>query len=146
MDGQLTPPSHLRGDTEQYLSTPGAMPADAPLEMPAQERYSVGVAEPRDRQRALTWFARFISISATLGISCYGIAEMIAIVGFSSMTSLQAAMIVFFSITLLWIAFSAGSALCGLLTPRMRFAAAPMEGSRTALVMPVYNEDPIRTT
>ena len=28
----------------------------------------------------------------------------------------------------------------------MRFATAPIDGSRTALVMPVYNEDPVRTT
>lgn len=147
MDGQLNPPHAHSGDTEQrYLSTPGAMPEEAPLEMPVQDRRHAVVADRVDPQRPVTWFARLISMTATVGIAGYGITEMIAIVGFSNMTSLQAAMMVFFSITLLWIAFSAGSALAGLFTAHIRFASAPIEGSRTALLMPVYNEDPIRTT
>ena len=146
MDGQLTPPSHPTVDAAKALPTSGAMPVDAPLDMPVQDRRRAPQVDSPDPQRPATWFARLIATAATLGIAGYGIWEMIAIVGFSNMTSLQAAMIVFFGITLLWIAFSAGSALSGLLTPRTRFASAPADGSRTALVMPVYNEDPLRTT
>ncbi|HEY5808346.1 MAG TPA: glycosyltransferase, partial [Povalibacter sp.] len=146
MDGQLNPPPHPPGETEQYLSAPGAMPPDAPLEMPVQDRNRVTDGEPPERQRGVTWFARLVSMATTLAIGAYGISEMIAIVGFSDMTHLQAVMMVFFSITLLWIAFSCGSAVAGLLTPHIRFPSAPIEGSRTALLMPVYNEDPIRTT
>ena len=145
MDGQLTASPQHSGDTE-YLATPGAMPPEAPLEMPPQERGRVVDARRRDRQRPVTVLARLVSMIATLAIGAYGISEMIAIVGFGNMTTLQAVMMVFFSITLLWIAFSAGSALCGLLTPRLRFETGPVDGSRTALLMPVYNEDPIRTT
>ena len=145
MDGHLNPPSHPGGDTAKSLSPFGAMPVEAPLAMPVQDRHRAPAAEPLDT-RPVTWLARLIAAVATLGLFGYGLNEMIATVGFSNMTSLQAAMMVFFAITLLWIAFSAGSALCGLLTPRMRFATVPADGSRTALVMPVYNEDPLRTT
>ena len=56
-------------------------------------------------------------------------------------------MIVFFSITLLWISLAAASAVTGLLIPPLRSPDAPLiAGSRTALVMPIYNEDPGRTT
>lgn len=146
MDGQLTPPSHPTVDAAKAPPTSGAMPVDAPLDMPVQDRRRAPDVDSAEPQRPVTWWARLVATAATLGIAGYGIWEMIAIVGFGNMTNLQAAMMVFFSITLLWIAFSAGSALCGLLTPRARFASAPADGSRTALVMPVYNEDPLRTT
>jgi membrane glycosyltransferase len=145
MDGQLTPPTQHSADTELHHSTVGAMPPEAPLEMPLQAREHA-LAVERPVQRFGTWIARAIAMSTTLAIGIYGITEMIAIVGFSNMTNLQAAMIVFFAITLLWIAFAAGSGVCGLLAPPMRFTAGPIEGSRTALLMPVYNEDPVRTT
>ncbi|HEY6642225.1 glucans biosynthesis glucosyltransferase MdoH [Povalibacter sp.] len=145
MDGHLTPPSQPSGGTAKFLSPSGAMPVEAPLEMPVQDRHRAPPSHPLETS-PVTWLARLIAAAATLGIFGYGLLEMLAIVGFGNMTSLQAAMIVFFAITLLWIAFSAGSALCGLLTPRARFATVPADGSRTALVMPVYNEDPLRTT
>ncbi len=145
MDGQLNPPPPTV-DAAKLPSTSGAMPADAPLEMPVQDRSRAPAVDRVDPQKPVTWFARLIALGATVGIAGYGIWEMIAIVGFGNMTNLQAVMMVFFSVTLTWIAFSAASALCGLLTPRLHFPSAPADGSRTALVMPVYNEDPLRTT
>src|ERR1044071_6755747 len=108
MDGQLNPPTQHSADTEQQHSNVGAMPPEAPLEMPSQAREHAPSVE-RPVQRFGTWIARAIAMSTTLAIGIYGITEMIAIVGFSNMTNLQAAMIVFFAITLLWIAFAAGS-------------------------------------
>lgn len=146
MDGQLNPPSLAIGDAQFHPPTHGAMPPDAPLEMPVQDRRRAPLRSPPERQGAVTWMARLIAFSATLAIATYGVLEMVAIVGFGNMTSLQAAMIVFFAITLSWIAFAAGSTLSGLLTPRIASPAEPIANSRTALLMPVYNEDPIRTT
>src|ERR1035438_4734263 len=54
-------------------------------------------------------------------------------------------MIFFFAISLGWIAFAAGSVLAGASKrrgPRLALGGA----SLTALVMPIYNEDPLRTT
>ena len=71
---------------------------------------------------------------------------MIGIVGFSNMTTLQGVMIFFFAVTLGWIAFAATSAIAGFVLPAPRPPEAPLGDSRTALLMPVYNEDPIHTT
>jgi membrane glycosyltransferase len=145
MDGQLTPPVQRPADTEPFNSTVGAMPLESPLDMPVQARERAP-AVSRPQQPLRTWFARALAMTTTIAIGTYAITEMVAIVGFSNMTNLQAAMIVFFAITLLWIAFAAGSAVCAVLAPPMRFATSAIEGSRTALLMPVYNEDPVRTT
>ena len=125
----------------------GATPPEAPLDMPVQAVHAappiVTASEP---QSAATWLARTLSVSATLAITIYAVSEMIAIVGFGSMTWLQGVMIFFFAVTLGWIAFAAGSTVAGLFTPSVRSKQATAAGSHTALVMPVYNEDPIRTT
>jgi membrane glycosyltransferase len=94
----------------------------------------------------MTWPARLIANMGALGITGYGLWEMIAIAGFSNMTVPQGVMIFFFTLTLGWIAFAASSAVAGFLLPTPRAPEAPLGDSRTALLMPVYNEDPIHTT
>jgi membrane glycosyltransferase len=63
------------------------------------------------------------------------------------MTLLQGMMIFFFAVSLGWIAFSAGSVLAGASKRRERFPAPGVDlgATRTALVMPIYNENPQRT-
>jgi membrane glycosyltransferase len=63
------------------------------------------------------------------------------------MTLLQGTMIFFFAVSLGWIAFAAGSVIAG--ASRRRDPAPadkPADASLTALLMPIYNEDPTRTT
>ena len=125
----------------------GGMPFERPADMPVQD---LKIAPPAQRLGATPLrvvFARLLTMLCTLGLAGYGVFEMLGIVSFSKMTVLQGVMIVFFSITLLWICFSAASAITGFLIPLPRPQAAPsIAGSRTALVMPIYNEDPGRTT
>ena len=86
-------------------------------------------------------------ILGTLGMTGYGVYEMLGIVDFARMTVLQGVLIFFFTITLGWIAFAAASAVAGLLTPlHIPNTQATLTGSRTALLMPIYNEDPSHTT
>src|SRR6202022_2258058 len=68
-------------------------------------------------------------------------------VRFASMTLLQGLMIFFFAISLGWIAFAAGSVLAGASKHRDPAPSdkSPADASLTALVMPIYNEDPTRT-
>lgn len=158
MDGQLEPRIDLKAnppanfvarsldESELQMPTRGIMPPEAPLDMPVQDLRRAPPRARHEHQRVLAWIARLIAAGTTLAIAGYGIFEMIAIVGFGKMTSLQAVMIFFFAITLGWIALAAGSTLAGIFAPASRGPAASMAGSRTALVMPVYNEDPIRTT
>ena len=91
-------------------------------------------------------YARFILIAVTIGVTTYGVYQMLQVVRFASMTALQGTMIFFFAVSLGWIAFAAGSVLAG--ASRRREPIPPQgEGpaSLTALVMPIYNEDPTRT-
>jgi membrane glycosyltransferase len=93
-------------------------------------------------------FARFILIAVSLGVTTYGVYQMLQVVRFASMTWLQGLMIFFFAISLAWIAFAAGSVIAGASKhrdPRPN-PTAGTGNTLTALVMPIYNEDPTRTT
>ncbi len=142
MDGKLKP---ARLETLAFAS--GAMPPERPVEMPTQDLRRVQEHLARAPQSSwTTWPARLIANLGALGITGYGVWEMIGIVGFSNMTVLQGVMIFFFALTLGWIAFAASSGIAGFLLPAPRAPEAPLGDSRTALLMPVYNEDPISTT
>jgi membrane glycosyltransferase len=124
----------------------GGMPPEAPLNMPAQDlRYKPWRHERRLISAAVL-YARFILIAVTVGVTTYGVYQMLQVVRFASMTFLQGTMIFFFAISLGWIAFSAGSVMAGFSKRRDPVFAGPSPpGSLTALVMPIYNEDPTRT-
>ena len=127
----------------------GGMPPEAGLRMPPQDlRYKPSL-RTRQPATAAALFARFILVATTLGVSTYGVYQMLQVVRFASMTLLQGMMIFFFAVSLVWIAFAAGSVLAGA-SKRRDFAGrtavtASANGTLTALVMPVYNEDPVRT-
>jgi membrane glycosyltransferase len=123
----------------------GGMPPENHLDMPPQElRYSPG-RRGRRRPDAAVLYARFILVTITAGVTIYGVYQMLQIVRFASMTLLQGLMIFFFAVSLGWIAFAAGSVLAG---ASKRRDPTPGSGpaTLTALVMPIYNEDPLRTT
>lgn len=128
----------------------GAMPPPAPLDMPVQELAAKPPAQFPEQVDFRAVLARAITLSGTIGIVAYGVSEMMAIVRNDDMSTLQALMIVFFALTLAWIAQAAAGAVAGLL-PQRRQPLAPAEtgaapAHRTALVMPIYNEDALRTT
>ncbi len=68
----------------------------------------------------------------TLGVTTYGVYQMLQVVRFASMTLLQGTMIFFFAVSLGWIAFSAGSVLAGASKRRdpVPLEAAPAGGAR----------------
>jgi membrane glycosyltransferase len=142
MDVQLNPAVSF-----ERRASAGGMPPDAPLGMPAQDlRYKPSHRE-RHRITSAVLYARFILITVTLGVTTYGVYQMLQAVRFFSMTILQGLMIFFFAVSLGWIAFAAGSVLAGASKRRDRVPAQDA-GAKvlTALVMPIYNEDPTRTT
>ena len=141
MDGQLrTAPPENRDVLR------GGMPFERPLEMPVQDLAQAPAAEPLDALEARVIAARLLTVGGMLAIAIYGVREMLAVVSVSDMTVLQGVMLFFFAITLAWIGFAASSAIAGLLIPASRHATASPANSRTALLMPIYNEDPARTT
>jgi membrane glycosyltransferase len=122
------------------------MPPEESLVMPEQDlRY-----RPPRRERhgagAAVLYARFILAAVTVGVTTYGVYQMLQAVRFANMTLLQGLMIFFFAISLGWIAFAAGSVLAGASKRRDPNFSSDAQPSLTALVMPIYNEDPVRTT
>jgi membrane glycosyltransferase len=121
-------------------------PPEQPLEMPEQ---ALGAFPPRPAPHrpaaAATVFARIFVSAVTIGLTAYGAWEMSQVVGDEKATLLQEAFLVLFVLTFGWIAFAAGNAALGFyaVMTRRPSAAAPVGRltSRTALVMPVYNEE-----
>lgn len=143
MDGKLKPAAAPEGRDVVR----GGMPFERPLDMPVQDLRRAQLQVPVETTPVRAVIARLITALGTLGLTGYGVYEMLGIVSFSQMTVLQGVMIVFFAITLAWISFAAASAVAGLLIPPPRNRSdASIERSRTALVMPIYNEDTARTT
>src|ERR1700733_7751709 len=141
MDLQLNAAPDIHG-----APAPGGMPPDAPMSMPAQDLRYKPWRNERQLISATVLYARFILIVVTIGVTTYGIYQMLQVVRFASMTFLQGTMIFFFAISLAWIAFSAGSVLAG--ASKRRDPTLPSQSTAptlTALVMPIYNEDPART-
>ncbi|MGO9935070.1 MAG: glucans biosynthesis glucosyltransferase MdoH [Steroidobacteraceae bacterium] len=142
MDLELTP-----ADSFERGGAPGGMPPEAPLGMPAQDLSYSPARRASARISAAVLYARFILIAVTVGVTTYGFYQMLQVVRFASMTLLQGTMIFFFAVSLGWIAFAAGSVLAGASKRRDPAPREPAvsELSLTALVMPIYNEDPGRT-
>jgi len=130
----------------QPVGASRGMPPESHLEMPPQDLRYKPSRRRRDRSTPAVLYARFILIATTLGVSTYGIYQMLQVVRFASMTVLQGLMISFFAVSLGWIAFAAGSVLAGASKRRDPLPPTLPENSLTALVMPIYNEDPVRTT
>ena len=149
MDLELNPAA----PPEQQMAS-GGMPPENPVYMRAQDLSYRPPRRPGHWSGAAVLYARFILAAVTCGVTIYGVYQMLQVVRFASMTLLQGLMIFFFAISLGWIAFAAGSVLAGASKrrdPKPEPQQEPPPGSEpaaslTALVMPIYNEDPLRTT
>jgi membrane glycosyltransferase len=130
----------------EHLESGGGMPPEAPLAMPPQDLRYKPSRRTRTPTGAAVLYARFILITTAAGVSTYGFYQMLQVVRFASMTVLQGLMIFFFTVSLAWIAFAAGSVLAGASKHRDPKPREPADASLTALLMPIYNEDPVRTT
>ena len=124
-----------------------SVPPFAELDMPEQNlrRYV--------RERRLAWpsfftvLARLVTFGGALALTVYATLEMIAVVSVGIVSVLQWAMVALFTITFAWIALPATAAVSGVLFGwvRRRAKADLRVEQRTALVMPVYNENPAGT-
>jgi membrane glycosyltransferase len=138
----------LSANVASERATSGGMPPEAPMDMPAQDLSYKPLRHERHLVSAAVLYARFILLAVTVGVTTYGVYQMLQVVRFASMTFLQGTMIFFFAVSLGWIAFAAASVIAGASKRRDPVPAEPMpaDASLTALVMPIYNEDPTRTT
>jgi membrane glycosyltransferase len=119
--------------------------------MPRQHQYSarMSLRSGLSMFRAGTWLMRVLLTVTTAALTLYGVHEMYAVMD-RSITSVQWAFLVLFSINFAWISFASSQALFGfvvlmtrdLLGHRRIHDRAP--GIQTAVLVPVYNEDPVR--
>jgi membrane glycosyltransferase len=127
------------------------LPPDAPLAMPMQSLQDRPI-QMTDRADATSigWRRRLVML-ATATMSCAGIYEMYLVLQVGSVTVLEGMVLALFAALFAWVALSFVSALAGfaaLLSGWRDDLGAAAEGplpaisSRTAMLLPIYNEEP----
>jgi membrane glycosyltransferase len=136
------------------ILAPGpAMPPESPLAMPVQALSRWSRAEERppaasESYRA-PWLARLFVFAGAAALTAYGAYEMYQVVSVSRTTVLQWLLLLLFTVNFSWIALAFTSGLLGFVSllrrPRRLPPLPATLRSRTAVVMPVYNESTART-
>jgi membrane glycosyltransferase len=128
------------------------LPPESRLDMPVQSlrRWSAKAerAPELPETRRAPWAARLVVFGGALLLTAYGAFEMYRVVSVSRTTALQWALLGLFVVNFSWIAIAFTSSVVGFLTllrRARRLASLPQAlASRTAVVMPIYNEDTAR--
>ena len=148
MSGLNMRQSAVRGDYERFGR---ALPEESPLTMWRHQIHEQCLTNKHRRRMfgyiIRTLFARLFVFAVTAALSRYGIAEMYGVLSKSSVTYLQWLFLVLFSINFIWMAFSFAQALLGFLVclkPRLFRPREADVSFKTAVLLPVYNEDPVR--
>jgi len=129
-----------------------ATPPEAPLAMPVQSLTRFSRAE---RHKLLApqlgytpWASRLFIFGGALALTVYGAHEMYRVVEIGEITALEWVLVVLFVANFSWIALAFASSVVGFFWLLFRdpgAGAAPSElESKTAVVMPIYNEAPAR--
>lgn len=128
-----------------------ALPPENHLEMPRQSLHA-----PRVRSRSSwsfsrgwSWLVRLALFALTVAVTQYGVREMYDVMA-GNITIIQWVFLILFAINFTWISFAACQALMGffqilgrdLVGRRLIHDSKP--GIHTAVLVPVYNEDPVR--
>jgi membrane glycosyltransferase len=130
------------------------LPAEARLAMPAQSLRSwTGSLTRLPTAPASIVARRLFVFGATAALSAFGAWQMYLVLAVGGLTTLEAVILGLFVILFAWIALSFASALGGLIAIATERtdplgidpdAPLPAIESRTALLLPTYNEDPDR--
>ncbi|MBT1511120.1 glucans biosynthesis glucosyltransferase MdoH [Bradyrhizobium sp. SRL28] len=127
------------------------LPSESPMDMAAQalRRFE----PPPAPDFAPLWVRRALVLTGTAILTAAGCYEMYRVLQVGGVTVLEAIILALFVLLFAWIAFSFMSALAGffvLLTRKKdelgidTRAPLPAINSRTAMLLPTYNEDPYR--
>ncbi len=128
-----------------------ALPEESPVFMPrrrvSEKRGNIQSSPQTFFQSVSTFLSRFFVLGVTGVLSVYGIREMVGVLTTNTVTALQWVFLILFSINFIWIAFAFSQALLGflvLLKPRLIKQREMDPPFKTAILLPVYNEDPVR--
>jgi membrane glycosyltransferase len=150
--GSLAPP---RQQETTGLGSP-PVPDETAAYLPAQDlkRWHTGSRVWPDRKCAKARYRRTIVFAATLALTVAAGYEMHQVLTVSHMTALQVALLIVFTVNFVWIALPCVNALIGFLmlwrgrgVSDITCPILPQGGpltTRTALLMPIYNEAPQR--
>ncbi|MDT8398621.1 MAG: glucans biosynthesis glucosyltransferase MdoH [Pseudomonadales bacterium] len=130
-----------------------ALPLEHPLDMPRQSVHAPRLSV-RSRlsfwRRLATFCARLLLLVGTVALTGYGVREMYGVMSAGGITSLQWLFLVLFAVNFFWISFAGCQAVLGFLLIMKRDLAGRHHrhdnkpGIHTAVLVPVYNEDPAR--
>jgi membrane glycosyltransferase len=128
--------------TARHFSAP--VPPEAPLEMPEQDFARWHSVRAPKSVTFKVFLARLLTFGGALALTAYATREMVAVVSVSGVSALQWLMVALFAVTFGWIALAAAAAVTGALLggTRRRATADLHVTERTALVMPICNENP----
>ncbi len=128
-----------------------AMPAESPLEMHAQKLFRFDPSKERRkfaRKPRAPWLSRLVTFGGGLALTVWGGHEMYRVIDVGGITFLKWVLLVLFVANFSWIALSFAAGVVGflhLLFSRPKPPALPEKlATRTAVVMPIYNESPSR--
>jgi membrane glycosyltransferase len=123
-----------------------SLPPESRLEMPVQDlkHWPPGGALPAGRSHPSIHVCRWFVFSATFALTGLGTYEIYQVISPADITWLQVIFAALFAVTFAWISFACASAVLGFLClRRQRYVLADKDKiGRTALLMPVYHEDP----
>lgn len=132
-------------------SDPAFLPDESPLAMPTQD-LSIRVPRAGDPERDHAWVPRAAVLVGALSLTIAFAYELYGVLSFVAMTPIQFVFLVLSTVTFGWIAFGSLSAAMGFLplfagekvdTLEVAQAEGPLD-ARTALLFPVYHEEPHR--
>jgi membrane glycosyltransferase len=134
---------------DDKLTPEKTTPPPAPLDMPIQDFKSWQGSRCDIGNGFGVTLARIFVFGASVGLTAFGTYKMYQVISAVNVTSLQIIFAMFFALTFAWIAFSCASSILGFLILMFGKPATPKLAEidacgRTALLMPVYNEDPER--
>ncbi|MFG1464375.1 glucans biosynthesis glucosyltransferase MdoH [Xanthobacter sp. DSM 24535] len=131
-----------------------ALPAESPLAMPVQSLSTRPAASGvPDTAPAGVFLRRLLVIGGAMAMTAFAAWEMYLVLSVGALSWLEGVVLVLFVILFAWIAFSFTSALSGIFSLLRHGpgplgidpeAPQPQVSSRTALLMPCYNESPPR--
>ncbi|MCJ2107457.1 glucans biosynthesis glucosyltransferase MdoH [Methylobacterium sp. E-041] len=132
-------------------SFPDALPPESPLAMPVQSlsAWDPALGHAPSRHPGRPHASRLLVFGGAVALTAYGGWQMYETVSVSgSPTALQYVLVALFLLTFSWIALAFTSAILGFAVLLRRPRLPPVPGAlatRTAILMPVYNEGTART-
>ena len=135
--------------TPSLAATEPALPPEAPLQMPEGVLHAPGTNRPFASAPRLLALRRLLVVGGAVALTAAGGYQMYRVLGLNGLNAPSAIMVLLFVLLFFWIALAFTSAIAGfawlLSGSRHPLRTDGELTTRTALLMPSYNEDPART-